>query len=134
MTSDNRKKHGHISWGELCTTDTSSAKEFYKKLFGWDYESCCSTCDNEYNVASKEKDPVAGIMNISDIPHPEGVPPHWGMYVTVDCIDTAIETVNAEGGTIIVEKRALDCGSYFAFIKDPQGAVLGLFQHGSEQE
>jgi uncharacterized protein len=134
MNTDQRQKHGHISWGELCTTDTEAAKAFYNKLFGWDYDSSKSTCNTEYSVASSEKEPVAGIMNLSDIPHPEGVPPHWGMYVTVDCIDTAIETVKQEGGSIVVEKRALDCGSYFAFIKDPQGAFLGLFEYPKEQK
>jgi len=131
MNTDQRQKHGHISWGELCTTNTEAAKKFYNKLFGWEYHNGYPSC-GEYYIGSREKDPVAGIMNLNDIPHPEGVPPHWGMYVTVDCIDTTLKTVQAEGGSIVVEKRELDCGSYFAFIRDPQGAVLGLFQYAPE--
>ncbi len=31
-------KHGAFSWFELMTDDANAAKEFYTKLFGWDWE------------------------------------------------------------------------------------------------
>jgi len=133
MASDNCSKHGFISWGELCTRDTETAKDFYQKLFGWEYETCKSPSDKDYTIGSKEKTPVIGMMNLGDIPNAEQIPPHWGMYVTVDCIDTALKQAEVEGGAIIIGKTPLDCDSFFAFIKDPQGATLGLFECSKEK-
>ncbi|MBN2068557.1 MAG: VOC family protein [Opitutales bacterium] len=133
MSKDIRNQHGAICWGELCTSDLEGAQKFYQKVLGWTFEATKSCNGGSYIITKAGNEMVAGMMSLKDIPDlPPEVPPHWGLYMTVDCIDTALAEVEANGGSIIMPKTTLDCGSVFAFVRDPQGATLGLMQYPSE--
>jgi predicted enzyme related to lactoylglutathione lyase len=57
-----------------------------------------------------------------------GVPTHWGSYVSVADIDEAIKKVKASGGEILVGPMdVFDAGRIASFL-DPLGAVLSLGQ------
>lgn len=119
-------KHGSFCWFELMTTDVNGAKDFYKKLFGWETKD--QPMDKfTYTVVSANGDEVAGIMTMPE--DSKDMPPTWGLYITVDNMDETINQAKELGGTILVEPRDIPEVGKFAVIQDPQGAWFAPIEY-----
>ena len=123
---DKLLKHGSFCWFELMTTDVAGAKEFYKKLFGWEMKD--QPMDKmTYTVVSANGDEVAGIMTMPE--DSKDMPPVWGIYITVNNIDETVNKAKDLGGTILVEPRDIPNVGKFAVIQDPQGAWFAPIEY-----
>ena len=127
--SDIRNQHGAPSWGELITPDPEAAASFYEKVLGWKSESMPMPDGGAYTVfTTGEGAKVAGAMAPTpDIP--EGVPPHWGIYVTVKDVDAAVAAAEANGGTVVMPAMDMPEVGRMAHIRDPQGAHIALITY-----
>ena len=114
-------KHGAFGWTELMTTDTEAAQQFYTALFGWETELAPME-DMKYTVIKVDGDPVGGIMNMA--PDCQGIPPMWGVYVTVDDADVTAAKVEELGGKLLQPPQDIPNVGRFCVIQDPQGAAL----------
>ena len=121
-------KHGAFGWMELMTTNVESAKEFYSKLFGWETEDASMPGMN-YWVIKIDGDTTGGIMSMP--PEVEGMPPMWGIYVTVDDVDSIAKKVEELGGKIIRPPSDIPNVGRFCVLSDPQGAVIQAIQYVS---
>jgi uncharacterized protein len=120
------QQHGAFSWFELMTTDTTAAKEFYSKLFGWSMKDQPMP-EMIYTVLSAGDQQVGGL---SPIPaKAQGMPPTWGVYVTVDDVDVAVTLTEELGGKVLMPPRDIPDVGRFALIQDPQGAVLSIITY-----
>ncbi len=127
MSEDLCKTHGAISWSELLTTDVDGAKRFYQSLFGWTLEDDPmggEAAGMTYTVAKVAGKECAGIMRIP--PEAEGMPPCWGLYVTVDDVDAAAAKTTEIGGKVLMPPRDIPKVGRFAVIQDPQGAYISI--------
>ena len=72
---------GTFSWAELATTDTAGAKTFYTSLFGWEAEDQpIPGGGGAYTFLRKDGLEAAALHGHL----PDGTPPNWTSYVTVD--------------------------------------------------
>jgi predicted enzyme related to lactoylglutathione lyase len=126
---DKLLKHGRFSWNELMTTDVEGARNFYGKLFGWQYEGF-PTEKMTYEVVHAGGEETGGIMPIP--PQAEGHPPTWGIYVTVDDVDASVKLAEALGGTIHVPPADIPGVGRFAMLQDPQGAYISIITYEKE--
>lgn len=127
MSSNPFTTHGAFSWMELMTTDPQAAQEFYRKLFGWEFEPFQ---DNTmpYTVVKVQGQGVGGIMKMP--PNvPENVPPHWGAYITVNDVDATVRQVEELGGGVYVPPRDIPKVGRFAVLRDPQGAAFMVIRY-----
>jgi predicted enzyme related to lactoylglutathione lyase len=120
-------KHGAFGWTELMTTDEEGAKRFYGKLFGWETEQTLlegieSMEGMKYSVIKVDGDPVGGITGMP--PECKGMPPTWGIYVTVDDVDATAAQVEELGGKLLRPPADIPNVGRFCVIQDPQGAAL----------
>jgi predicted enzyme related to lactoylglutathione lyase len=113
---------GHCAWNELATSDPVAAWKFYGDQFGW-------TKDGEMDMGPmgkyefiKSDVPIGAIMPKM----PEMPISVWTYYFRVPSIDAAVETVKANGGTILVEPMEIPGGEFSFNAMDPQGAAFGL--------
>ena len=120
------KTHGTCSWFELMTTDVAAAKDFYTKLFGWTTEEIPME-GGTYNVIKVADKAVAGMMTMP--PEVQSVPPHWGVYVTVDDVDATAKLAEEMGAKILVPPRDIPKVGRFCVIQDPQGAALAAISY-----
>ncbi|PIE52017.1 glyoxalase [Candidatus Fermentibacteria bacterium] len=114
-------KNGGFGWFELMTTDVNGAKDFYKKLFGWEYEEVPAS-EPPYTVVKMDGRPVAGIMGM-----PEGcgqIRPCWDIYVTVEDVDKTVKQVTESGGKILRPAFDIPDVGRFCVLEDPQGAAI----------
>lgn len=123
--------HGAFSWSELTTTDAQGAKTFYGEMFGWELDDELMPDGGAYTMAKVDGEPKAGIMAMpANVP--PGTPPHWGIYITVDDVDAAVEKASALGGGTIVPPRDIPSVGRFAVLRDPQGAVFQVIAYTGE--
>lgn len=117
--------HGKFYWNELMTTDVDGAKAFYADVAGWEFDSMDMADGGTYWVAKVGGEPAGGIMAMPDAV-PDGTPPHWRSYVTVDDVDAAVATATENGGTALFEAfDAPGVGRIGGFL-DPQGAAISV--------
>ena len=120
------QQHGAFSWIELMTTDVEGAKKFYTQLFGWETEDMPME-NMSYTITKIGDEGVGGIMPLP--PEAEGVPPHWGVYVTVDDVDATARKAEELGGKIHVPPTDIPNVGRFCVIQDPQGSVISAITY-----
>ncbi len=122
------KKHGSISWSELMTSDVPAAKKFYGELFGWTFEDMPME-ELTYSVLKANDDEVGGIMPFP--PDAPPMPPAWGLYITVDDVDTVAEKATGMGATIAMPPRDIPEVGRFCVLQDPQGAHISIISYSN---
>lgn len=120
-------KFNEFCWNELATTNVKAAKDFYGKLFGWEFTEH-DLGDFTYTMIRKKDQHFAGIWQIPKDQEKE-IPPHWMAYVLVENVDDSLEKARKNGATIIKPTSKAGDFGLFAIIQDPTGAHLALWQN-----
>lgn len=123
--------HGVPSWVDLATTDTDSAKQFYGALFGWNAMDVPAPGSRTYAMFMKNGKVVAGMGELTTEELEAGTPPVWSTYVNVNDLDATVEKVTAAGGAVVVPTMDVMDTGRMAFIADPTGAMVGLWEPGT---
>ena len=118
---------GTPDWVDLQTTDPSAAKDFYAALFGWSYQDNPMPQGGVYSMALLNGDTVAAVAPMPP-GAPPGVPPMWNTYLAVDDVDAAAEKAGPAGGQLLMPPADVGDAGRMAFVADPTGAVVGLWQ------
>ncbi len=119
-------KHGMVSWVELMTGDVEAAKQFYTRLFGWELEKA-QVEGPDYTIIKSNGRQIGGMMGPT--PETEGVPPNWGLYVTVDDVDATARMAEELGAKICVPPRDIPKVGRFCVLQDPQGAFISAITY-----
>lgn len=122
--------HGLFSWTDVSAPNPTAASKFYSELFGWDADD---QHDDEgayvYTMFRKDGKDVAGLGG-----QPPGfgddVPAIWNSYINVDHLDETIEKWTSEGGSVVMPAMDVMTSGRMAFVADPEGAVVALWQPG----
>jgi predicted enzyme related to lactoylglutathione lyase len=104
---------------------------FYGAVLGWDFISAGWMPGDppaKHYVARLRGKDVAGISS----PLPGGAlpRPEWMTYVAVESADLAATRAREVGGVIVVEPFDAAAFGRMAVLRDPQGAVFGIWQAG----
>lgn len=119
-------KTGEFCWNELATSNVQQAKDFYGKVFGWEFTEH-KMPDMTYTMIKRNGKDFAGIWSIPKDKEKE-IPPHWMAYILVDNLDDSLDKATKNGANIIKPAgNAADFGR-FAIITDPTGAHIALWQ------
>ena len=119
-------KQGVFSWAELVTTDVEGAKRFYTGLLGWTTEQ--APAEKPYTLAKVGEERVAGIMSVQQCEGGE-VPPHWGVYITVDDVDATARKAGELGGKVLYPPTDIPNVGRFSVLMDPQGVVFSVITY-----
>ena len=122
----NMPKHGNFCWNELMTPDAKKAKEFYRSLFGWEFQER-EVGGIPYNMIKAGGQEGGGLMQIS-ADEAGKIPPHWMTYVNVDNVDESVIKAQKLGAKVIAPATAVEDYGRFAILQDPTGAHIGLWQ------
>ena len=118
---------------EIPVDDEARAKEFYGSIFDWDLNDAdmgggatyttLTTVEVDERMRPKEPGAInGGIMKrSSDTPHPV-------ITIQVDAIDDSLKKIEAGGGTVVQPRTPIPNMGAFAYFKDPEGNVMGLFE------
>jgi predicted enzyme related to lactoylglutathione lyase len=128
MTRLERYAQGTPSYVELTTPDQQAAKAFYGRLLGWEFEDVDLGEAGVYVAVSVGGDSIAGITG--QLPHLQGHPAFWGVYLTVDDVDATVAKVEPAGGKVEAGPFDVMGLGRMASIQDPTGVRVNLWQAG----
>ena len=119
---------------EIPADDLERAKTFYGSIFGWDlstmpmpgggqYTSVVTTPVDERTQMPTEPGAINGGLTERESSMPAPV-----ITIDVDGIDDALKEIEAEGGSTVTPRTQIPGMGAFAYFKDPEGNVLGLWE------
>ena len=117
---------GEFCWNELATSNVQAAKDFYGKVFGWEF-SDHEMGDMTYTTIRLNNKEFGGIWSIPKDKEKQ-IPPHWLAYILVESVDKSLEKARKHGASVV--KPASNVGDFgrFSIITDPTGAHIALWQ------
>jgi len=83
--------------------------------------------DVEYTLIKGGEEPAGGIMNIP--PQAQGMPPTWGVYVTVDDVTATVKLAVEMGGKVCFGPHNIPEVGRFCTLQDPQGAMINVITY-----
>ena len=118
---------------EIPADDLDRAKNFYGSVFGWElqtmpmnegeYTSVKTTDVDEQTQLPTEPGAINGGMFVRDERLTTPV-----ITIDVDGIDDALKQIEDEGGSTVTPRTAIPGMGAFAYFKDPEGNVVGLWE------
>jgi uncharacterized protein len=124
---------GKVTHFEIPVDDLARAKEFYGSIFGWQLQTM-QMGGEEYTLAmtgpvdEKTQRPTEpGSINggmtgrTSDRPSPV-------ITIEVEGIDDALKQIEASGGSTVQARTEIPNMGAFAYFKDSEGNVMGLWE------
>ena len=125
---------GRVVHFEIPTDDIARAKEFYGSIFGWQLQDMQGEAMGLYTLAmttpvdEKTQSPTepgainGGLMKrAADTPSPV-------ITIEVDGIDDALKKIEAAGGSTVQPRTEMGGMGAFAYFKDSEGNVMGLWE------
>ncbi len=120
--------HGTFSWADTSSRDSAAAKQFYMAFFGWNNYDIPIGPGMTYTMFQHHGQHVAALSEATPEAIEQNIPSHWSCYVSVDDVDALLPRVTELGGTIIYGPMDVFDSGRMAFLMDPSGAALGLWQ------
>jgi predicted enzyme related to lactoylglutathione lyase len=111
-------------WVELYTEDVEAAARFYGDLLGW------TTVDSGpeyggYVTFHLHGEPIAGLMRNDNT---TGGVNSWSVYLESNDVEDTVSMAEANGGEVEIEPLQVGELGHMAFVKDPTGARVGIWQ------
>jgi uncharacterized protein len=119
---------------EIPVDDASRAKEFYSSIFDWElqdtdmgegyiYTTVTTTPIDEQSQLPSEPGAINGglMRRAAETPAPV-------ITIGVGAIDEALKKVEAGGGSVVQRRTEIPNIGAFAYFKDSEGNVLGLWE------
>ena len=121
---------------EIPADDLDRAKNFYSSVFSWKLDSVPMPGGGEYTsvlttpVDEQTQLPTEpGAINGGMFSRSESLDVNSPVItIDVDAIDDALDQVEANGGTLVTPRTEIEGMGAFAYFKDPEGNVVGLWE------
>lgn len=115
---------GTPAWVDLATSDPESARLFYGRLFGWEFEIGGEEFGH-YTMCRYKGHTVAGM---GGDPAPEGMPTAWTTYLATDDTDGVAQRIADSGGQVVMGPMDIPDNGRMLIASDPTGAVFGTWE------
>lgn len=123
-TESRGNPQGDFIWYELMTPDGDGAKAFYDAVVGWDISEGAPKYGGYRMIGRSDGGNAGGVLTLSPEMLQAGVQPGWIGYLYVDDVDTAVQSIERAGGTVMKEAFDIPNVGRIAAVKDPQGAAF----------
>jgi len=114
---------GTPCWVELSTGDLAGTLDFYRAVFGWEYDEPATDRDS-YTVARLRGKAVAGIF----VPGQPNIPVVWTTYLAADDAGVIMKAIGEHRGHAITGLMDIPGDGRILIASDPTGAVFGVLQ------
>jgi uncharacterized protein len=122
---------GKVVHFEIPTDDEARAREFYSSIFGWQlqpmdemqYTLVLTTPVDEQTQLPTEPGAINGGLMKRSAETPAPV-----ITVDVDSIDDSLKQIESSGGSTVTPRTEIPGMGAFAYFKDTEGNVVGLWE------
>lgn len=120
---------------EIPVDDATRAKEFYRTTFDWELNDMDMGGGNTYTTVTttpideQSRLPTApGAINGGLMSRTSDTPVSV-ITIGVDAIDDALKKIEAGGGSVVQPRTEIPDMGAFAYFKDTEGNVVGLWEN-----
>lgn len=113
--------HGDITHLEIPVSDLDAGTRFYGGVFGWQIQEAPGFEGYPMWQAPNKISGGGLAPRSDDFTQPRS-------YVEVDSIEQTLAKAVAGGGQMIMDKSPISETSWWAFFRDPDGNVIGLYE------
>ncbi|GAB2594957.1 VOC family protein [Kribbella endophytica] len=113
---------GRIIHVELTSADPEKAAEFYRAAFGWESEAS-PFADDYLLAATGAGDGIDGAIMSRGQQGQVAI-----VWLQVDDLEATRTAVVAAGGAVVGDVQEIPGQGWVAYVRDPEGTVLGLRQ------
>ncbi|GII99832.1 hypothetical protein CLV28_1036 [Sediminihabitans luteus] len=113
---------GAPCWNDLGTDDLPASVAFYTAVLGWEHHDYGAEFGH-YGAFTLDGKVVAGVG-----PNPGTAPSAWQVYLKVSDAAATLDRAVASGGTALVPVMEIPGQGVMAFVADPGGAAVGLWE------
>jgi hypothetical protein len=114
---------------EIHASDPEKIVKFYADLFGWKITHVPQFDYWLIETGSEEMGINGGLMKRrGPAPGPDAPVNAYVCSIGIDSVDTYLDRAIAAGATIALPKMSIPGVGYQAYVKDPDGNILGLHQ------
>jgi predicted enzyme related to lactoylglutathione lyase len=119
---------------EIHTSDATRAIAFYEGLFGWRFHKWDGPMPywivDTADAGAPDEPGINGgmVQRMGGAPVEGAAVNAWVCTVGVDAVDARVASAQRLGGTVAVPKMAVPGIGWLAYVKDPDGNILGLMQ------
>lgn len=137
MTEYQAHPPGQFCWVDYSAHNMDDARKFYGGLFGWDSQlgPVHEGQPGPYGFFMQGDKLVAGIGELTK-EMAAMMPPVWNNYVSVQDCAATVAKAKELGAEVVFDTQVIPEAGSLAFLKDPTGAVCGLWQpnnhHGAQ--
>jgi hypothetical protein len=121
---------GRVVHFEIPYDDGDRARRFYADAFGWQLQSIPQMGYTLVTSGPSGREGPAeagfingGMMGRADSPSPTPI-----LVVEVDSVDSTMKTIESLGGATVRDKQPVGDMGFAAYVRDPEGNVLGLWE------
>lgn len=118
--------NGEFCWNELATPDVAKAKDFYGKVFGWQFKDHKME-EMTYTLVKSKDQEFAGMWQIP-ADQRNKIPPHWMAYILVEDVTAALGKAKQHGAQVVKDVTQVEEMGKFAIIVDPTGAHVAFWE------
>jgi uncharacterized protein len=127
-------------WVDLSEPDPEAAADFYRGLFGWEFEEATSSSPEGRYLIARGEAGGSSLFDLSGEKHdgdvaairsmPDGAPPAamWNTYFWVDSADEAASKSRDAGGAVVREPFDFLDACRMAVLTDPEGAAFCVWE------
>ncbi|MGY1642908.1 VOC family protein [Geodermatophilus sp. SYSU D00703] len=121
---------GRVVHFEIPFDDGDRARSFYKEAFGWQVQEMPEMSYTLVTTGpSGAQGPAeAGFVNGGMLSRSDSAAPGPVVVVDVESIDVALERIGELGGTTVSPKTPVGAMGFAAYVRDPEGNVIGLWE------
>lgn len=114
---------GKVVHFEIPVDDPDRAREFYEQAFGWSFREWEQSPYWLTDIGEEGAPGVEGALIARSGLHASPV-----VIVDVDDIQEALATAVEAGAEALTDRRAVPSIGWSAYVRDPEGNVIGLWQ------
>lgn len=119
-------------WHELLSLDPEAIRPFYEAVAGWS-SATAEGGGSPYWIWSTGGAVRGGLMELPESAADAGAPPHWLGYVQSPDVDADSRRAEELGGEAVMAPEDVPGVGRIAVLRDPQGAVLSVFEPTSDE-
>lgn len=119
--------NGTPCWIDYGASDVEAAKDFYGRLFGWEFTGGEAESGG-YHVATKNGEKASGLAPLFSAEDS----PWWTTYFATDDAEATAERIRQAGGSIVMEPMDLGRMGRMVIASDPHGSGLGVWHAGED--
>ena len=119
---------------EIHASDPERVQHFYRKLFGWQFQKWEGPMEDWLVTTGPDAEPGinGGLLRRQGPPASERqVVNAYVCTVGVDSVNEALGAAGELGGTVAVPRMLVPGMGWLAYVKDPDGNIVGIMQFDS---